>query len=265
LNAKEGIKMSNLIKETVKSQFSKQAKFYSRSVTHSKGESLKLMVDWAKPKSTDIVLDIATGTGFTAFAFSPYVAKVVASDMTQAMLEQAKKLSKERNLSNIEFKLAEAESLPFDDGEFDIVTCRIAPHHFSSIEKFLSEAKRVIKSTGQILIADTSCPEDSQLGNWQNAIERLRDPSHIQNYNPSEWKSMIEDNGLVLEKINVIYSPQMVFSDWVKRSGSSEDTILELRRRFLNASSKVKRTFKIKEEHGEIFFCWMIVVLKAVK
>lgn len=257
--------MSNTIKETVKSQFSKQAKFYSKSISHSQGKSLELMVKWATPKSTDIVLDIATGTGFTAFAFSPHVAKVVASDMTQAMLEQAKQLSKKRGISNIEFKLAEAESLPFDDSEFDIVTCRIAPHHFPSMKEFLSEAKRVTKPTGQILIADTSCPEDTWLEKWQNEVEKIRDRSHVWNYTPSQWRKMIEDSGLRLKKLTLSYSPKMAFSDWVKRSGSSENIILELRKRFLESSSEVKEAFRIKEKSGEIFFCWTIVVLKAVK
>ncbi|MEW6617805.1 MAG: methyltransferase domain-containing protein [bacterium] len=257
--------MSNTTKEAVKSQFSKQAEFYSRSTSHSEGESLELMVTWAEPKTTDIVLDIATGTGFTAFAFSPHVTKVVATDMTQAMLEQAEKLSKERNLSNIEFKLAEAESLPFGDNEFDIVTCRIAPHHFSSIEKFLSEAKRVVKSTGRILIADTTCPENLQVAKWQNEVEKLRDPSHVYNYSLSSWNEMIGKSELKLEKSTIILSPIMSFSDWVERSGSNKNVILELRKKFLEAPSNVKEIFGIKEENGEIFFYWKIIVLKAIK
>ena len=118
------------IHDAVRQQFSQHAEYYAQSKVHSEGETLRVLLDFAAPTGPEKVLDIATGTGFTAFAFAPKVTHVTATDLTPAMLDQAEALADERGLQNIDFQVASAEALPFEAASFDLVTCRIAPHHF---------------------------------------------------------------------------------------------------------------------------------------
>ena len=129
----------------VRSQFGVAAADYATSEVHAKGESLARIVELAAPQTTWHVLDVATGAGHMAAAFAPHVASVVASDITKEMLTEAGKLAASRNLLNMTTATAEAGSLPFADETFDLVCCRLAAHHFPSLERFVSEVRRVLK------------------------------------------------------------------------------------------------------------------------
>ena len=76
-------------------------------------------------------------------------------------------------MTNVEFQVAAAEALPFASGSFDIVTCRIAPHHFQDVPAFLSESYRVLRTSGLFCMIDTVCPESERLIRWQNRVEKL--------------------------------------------------------------------------------------------
>src|SRR5438034_361299 len=106
--------------EKTRQQFGAVAEKYVTSKVHAEGESLQLMVAMARPKATDRVLDVGTGAGHCAFAFAPHVASVVASDITEPMLEQVRRGIARRGLTNVTaFGPAPAEDLPFPDGAFE--------------------------------------------------------------------------------------------------------------------------------------------------
>ena len=71
------------------------------------------------------MLDVATGAGHTALAFAPHVAKVTATDITEEMLAETRKLAESRGLANVKTLTANAEDLPFPDASFDLVVCRL--------------------------------------------------------------------------------------------------------------------------------------------
>ncbi len=130
--------MERDVREKARAQFGRQAERYAASRPHAEGDSLDLMVQWGEPRRSDLVLDVATGAGFTAFAFAARARRAVATDLTANMLTQARRLAAERGLTNLLFNQAEAEALPFRDEIFDIATCRLAPHHFGSAANSLS-------------------------------------------------------------------------------------------------------------------------------
>src|SRR5207253_1079707 len=103
------------------------------SAVHAKGASLGRLVELVKPQADWQTLDVATGAGHSAAAFAPHVARAVASDITEEMLAEVRKLAASKSLANMEAVSADAEALPFEAGEFNLVTCRIAPHHFPDI------------------------------------------------------------------------------------------------------------------------------------
>ncbi len=249
--------------QKAKAQFGRQAERYASSRPHAKGDSLDLMVEWADPRPSDVVLDVATGAGFTAFAFAPRARWVVATDLTANMLTQARRLAGERGLTNLLFHFAEAQALPFHDGLFDIATCRLAPHHFVSVPRFLAEMHRVLRSGGKLVLCDSSSPEDPDCFAWQQETERTRDPSHVRNYSPSEWRRMTEEAGFRVDRVNTEHRSHLTFTDWVRTSGTDPATVTLLRERFLAAPRDVRDAFQIQLDGEEIRFSWMLVIVLA--
>ena len=119
-----------MTKTLVQEQFGKTAASYLTSTPHALGKSLERLVALTAPQKTWRVLDIATGGGHVAYTFAPHVERVWATDITQEMLDMVKGEAAKRGLANLRTTYAKAEALPFEDASFDLVTCRIAPHHF---------------------------------------------------------------------------------------------------------------------------------------
>ncbi|MDP4108049.1 MAG: class I SAM-dependent methyltransferase, partial [Bacillota bacterium] len=146
-------------KKEVKQQFGKNAESYVTSSIHKDGVDLQKLLKLAKITGEEVVLDIATGGGHTANGFASFVNKVIALDLTAQMLVVAEKFIRGNGHQNVEFVQGDAEDLPFSAQSFDIVTCRIAPHHFPNVNKFVNEVFRVLKSGGQFLLDDNVVPE----------------------------------------------------------------------------------------------------------
>ena len=256
--------MQESSKDRVRQQYSRQAHLYATSRTHALGDTLQLMVRWAEGKGTEKVLDVATGCGFCAFALAPRVEKVIGVDLTPAMLSQASRLAERRGLTNIEFQEGDAEALPFPDDHFDIITCRISAHHFSSPFLFLAESWRVLVKGGSFLLADT-CSPDGLVAPWQNEVEVLRDPSHVRNFTPSQWQEAMQKAGFTISEFSTDYRSQLEFGDWVRRAGCSPEAISHLLQRFEQAPPEVKKAFRIQASGTQILFSWPITAIKAVK
>ena len=249
------------------SQFGETAANYRVSKPHSQGESLDILASFVAKgaRRFNVGVDIATGAGFAAFASAVNADLMLATDPTPAMLQQVHKLKLERGVNNVETMMVIAESLPFSDDSVDLVTCRVAPHHFLNVPLWLSEVNRVLKPGGVFVVADTSAPEDPEIAKWMNALELKRDPSHIRNWTLSEWESGIKTTGLkvtdtALGKVN------HECNDWTKRSNSTEQEAAEIEEIIRNASPSIKAEFNIKEDEvGALTWHWGVSILRAEK
>jgi ubiquinone/menaquinone biosynthesis C-methylase UbiE len=125
------------------------------------------------------LIDVACGPGVVTAALAPNAASVVAFDATVEMLAKAKARCAKAGVNNVEFKTGDAENLPFADGEFDGAVTRAALHHFADPQRAISEMFRVLRPGGVAVIADVISSENADESRLHNAIERLRDPSHV--------------------------------------------------------------------------------------
>jgi len=255
----------NAPQRSAKEQFDRQAEHYDKQWSSWSEESLRWLLENAEPRPADSVLDIATGTGFTALAFAPHVAHVIGLDVSPGMLKQAQKRASEQGIANVEFQEGAAEHLPFPDDSFDLVTCRIAPHHFLSVIKFVHEAARVLKPGGRLLLADTSVPDsDPEADHWQNTVEFLRDPSHVRNYTPSEWRAFLTDAGLTIETANYSGGIPITLNDWLIKAGCTPEQSIAVRIEFAAATPAITDTYQISFlPDNDIAFAWRRFAVKA--
>ena len=204
-----------MTKELNQQQFGENAAAYFTSEVHAKGASLDRLVQFVEPQAEWELLDVATRAGHTAFAFAPFVAQVTASDITPEMLTQAEKLARERGLSNVVFETADAGGLPYPEASFDLVTCRIAPHHFPDIVQFVREAARVLRPGGVLAVVDNIVPP-GPVGDYVNAFEKLRDPSHGRCWSQEAWIEAITNAGLKVNNKETL-AKRINFQFWAQR------------------------------------------------
>ena len=210
--------------ETLSQQrFGQFAQNYVTSVPHAQGEDLVRLLALAQPHADWEMLDVATGGGHTALKFAPLVASVTVSDITPAMLEAAEKHLRTKGVRNAIFKQTAAEDLPFGDASFDLVTCRIAPHHFDDAPRFVQQAVRVLKPGGILLVQDHLLPEDVLTARYIEAFEKLRDPGHNQAFTEGEWRTMFRDAGLTVAHSEPLHK-DLNFGTWTERQGVTRNT-----------------------------------------
>ena len=246
----------------VQQKFGEAAADYAASSVHAKGESLGRLIELIQPKSSWRLLDIATGAGHTALALAPLVAKVTASDITDQMLAEAKRLAAERGLGNLKTVRARAEDLPFPDMSFDLVTCRLAAHHFGQPRAFVAEAFRVLMPGGTLAIVDNISPDEQELADAYNHFEKLRDPSHGRCLSVSEWTALLDAAGFIVE-----HSEQMdqdiEFGPWVQRMRCADSAIARLKT--MLADESLKALLKPREADGSLVFTLQEAIIVARK
>ncbi|MFN8494056.1 MAG: methyltransferase domain-containing protein [Caldilineaceae bacterium] len=251
-NVQHQKRSSVVTKEQVRQGFGANAAAYATSRVHAKGASLARLIELVKPRADWQVLDVATAAGHTAFVFAPRVAHVVASDLTPEMLTVATKLAEEKGIKNVSFKEADAEALPFADQSFDLVTCRIAPHHFPQVNQFLAESARVLHPGGLLAVVDNVVPV-GEAGVYVNDFEKLRDPSHYRCLSLDEWVAGFEAAGFTVLHQETAWK-EMTFNDWAVRMGATAETVAQLRELLLHGPKDAADFLQPHQTDEDIIF-----------
>jgi SAM-dependent methyltransferase len=177
--------------------WSVRAEAYRTSAIHAAGEDLDFVVEWCEPAEGVTVLDVATGGGHVARRLREAGATVVTVDPAPGMQADT---------------TAPAESLPFADGSFDAVACRVAAHHFADVVTAVKEMARVAKD--RVVICDNTFVSETS-----EEADRLRDPSHVRNYSAPEWHSFLELAGLEVGDEAFMQRP-LEIDPWLERAGT---------------------------------------------
>ena len=239
--------MPSIPKEFTRAQFGRVASKYRKSSDHADVEDLDLLFYALDLAAGQRVLDVATGGGHTAAALAGCGLQVVASDLTPNMLAEARTLVARAGAADVTYFAADAEALPFADGVFDRVTCRIAAHHFPDVRAAVAEMARVTKPRGRIGIIDSVVPGEPSLDAFLNGIEKVRDPSHVRSYRIEEWLEFLASAGLSLLQTASIWKAHP-FAEWVARTGQPGPVQREIETMFLSAFPLARETFRIRVE-----------------
>ncbi len=238
-------------KRQTRDLFSGVAEKYRLSADHSDADDREILLSRLDLSRDHRVLDVATGGGHTAVAFCGRVRRVIASDLTPEMLFQARILAGGRGCGNISFVAADAESLPFADGSFDRVACRIAPHHFPDLRAALAEMARVARPGGKVGIIDSIVPDEPCLDAFLNGIEKVRDPSHVRSYRVEEWITFLKEAGLSLVYASCAWK-EHPFPEWVARTGRPPEVQREVEAMFRDAFPRARDFFRVKIGDGRV-------------
>jgi len=182
--------------DLIRDQFTRQATPFSTAAPIASDAALKMIIDAARPRPSDTLLDVACGGGIVVCAFAPHLRHATGIDVTPAMLERARVLAAEKGLANIAWQEGAVERLPYADGAFTIVVTRFAMHHFLDPAAVFREMVRVCAPGGRVVIVDTYTSEDPAKAAAFNRLERLRDPSHARSLYLTELKGLYRTAGL---------------------------------------------------------------------
>lgn len=234
-----GERSTQELKRLSRERFGPLAEGYRESALHAGGPDLELLLRWLDPRPTEHALDVATGGGHVALALARSGADVDACDLTPEMLEAAEGLLAE-NDCRAHFVVGEATDLPYPDDTFDIVTCRIAAHHFADAQLFFNEVARVLRPGGRFGFQDQTLPPEGTSAVLTDAFERVRDPSHHQTYNFEGWQTLIGRAGLEIVHAELV-DKQHDFAEWTARQDCSPETVAELEQMMVEAPEGMRR------------------------
>jgi SAM-dependent methyltransferase/glutathione S-transferase len=252
-------------------QIASQEQFGKRSDRYGKDHILADVSDVeAGLKSLNLragrkALDVATGGGHTAVYLASLGIDVTASDITPEMLKRTGELAAERGLS-VTLKQHAAEALPYEDSAFDLVTCRVAPHHFSAPDKFVSEAARVLKMYGFLVVIDPVVLDDHpEAGAWLNELEKLRDPSHVRLIRPFEWRQWCVQSGLTVRECEIKTLKMPDINWYLEVANTPEENRKKIMEMVARAPGPIREVYRIGQEDGKLVWYWPRMTLVAGK
>ncbi len=223
-------------------QFGSRAEAYLKSSVHAQSPDLSDLAALAAGHGTARVLDLGCGGGHVSFNVAPHVREVVAYDLSPQMLAVVARAAAERGLANVTTAEGVAESLPFEAASFDIVLSRYSAHHWRDFSAGLREAARVLKPGGVAGFVDAVSPGTPLLDTYFQAIELLRDCSHVRDYSRAEWEAALAHAGFA-PVASRHYRQHLDFAAWVERMSTPEAQVSAIRALQAGVSAHVTRYF----------------------
>lgn len=231
----------------VDAQFGPQAAAYVQSAVHAQGEDLDALEAIARRLRPARALDLGCGGGHVAYRLAPHAGAVVACDLSGEMLAAVRETAAARGLSNIATELAPAEQLPFADAAFDFIATRFSAHHWRDLGAGLAQARRVAQPGAPAIFIDAVSPGKPLQDSHLQAVELLRDPSHVRDYTIAEWTAAVERAGFDVEAITR-RQIRMDFATWIARMRTPKVQADAIRALQQQASKEVRSHFAIEAD-----------------
>jgi ubiquinone/menaquinone biosynthesis C-methylase UbiE len=253
------------VQRAAQEQFARQSERYGRGHILENIEDVAAAIKQISLPVPARVLDVATGGGHTGLYLASLGHTVTLADLAQAMLDRAGQAAKERGLK-VEVRRHAAEELPYPDASFDLVTCRVAAHHFSSPEKFVAETARVLAPGGFFLLIDGTVDDGQpQAEQWMHDLEKLRDPSHHRFLTPKQWSNLCVGRGLGVQASMLTPFKQPDLNWYFETANTSPENRAKVLQLVTTAPEAARALFKLGQEDGKIVWWWQRLTLIAKK
>ena len=252
--------------EIVRESFTTQATAFAANPWVSDEQRINRLVSAARLIGTERVLDIATGPGYIAEAFANNSREVLGMDLTEAMLAIGRARTEKHGVKNVSFRVGDAQNLPFDDGEFDVVVCRLALHHVQQPAKVVNGMARVCRRDGMVLVEDIYGSEHSARAAYQDSWEILRDRSHIRALPLSELLHIFRDAGLETETLSTADDLCPEVERWMATTKVPAERAAEIRQLLEDdLQHDLSGTRPFRNAAGQMFFHARTVILSGRK
>lgn len=228
-------------------QFGPRAAAYVASAVHAAGSDLDLIDRIAGENRPGRALDLGCGGGHVSYRLAPHAGEVVACDVSSDMLAVVSSSASQRGLTNIRTCKAPAESLPFEDSVFDLVACRFSAHHWRDFGAGIAEAHRVTRRGAPAVFVDVSASGRPLFDTHLQAVELLRDVSHVRDYTAAEWIATLEQAGFTVKAVQR-HQLRMHFQTWIERMQTPEPLAAAIRALQSAASQDVRDHFAIEPD-----------------
>lgn len=232
----------------VQRQFGKTAAAYVESATHARGEDLARIVALAREHGGQRVVDVGTGVGHTLRQLAPLFHVAIGVDATREMLDAGRQVLAAAGVANAILVQANASALPLASGSADVVTSRLAAHHFADAAGAFREVARILRTRGLFVLVDNFAPDDPDLDRFINEVETLRDPSHVRSHTVRGWRDLVERAGLRTSVDSDQGVTKLVTEDWLARSQTPPDRAAAVRRRLREATPATVGAFRINAD-----------------
>jgi ubiquinone/menaquinone biosynthesis C-methylase UbiE len=246
-----------------KQEFARQAEGFSASPATTDRQQARRLVEAIGADAKGLVLDVACGPGIVTVELAAIAREVVALDLTPQMLAKARERCEQAGRVNVTFKEGSAAELPFPDNCFDAVVTRLSFHHFEDPRRVLREVTRVVKVGGTVVVADVTSSEDAEKSALQNAIERLRDPSHVRMLSTSELEALLCEPPLGIERVETWDKPRE-FEEWMGIVASPEraELLRVVARALAKAGADAGMGLAIVDGATVFFHRWHLIVAR---
>ena len=204
---------------------------------------------------------MGAGGGHVSYALARHARRVIASDLSSEMLAAVARTAREKGLSNIETVEAPAEHLPFEDATFDFVASRFSAHHWRDFDAGLRQARRTLKRGGRAAFVDVYAPGQALFDTHLQAVELLRDHSHVRDYTSAEWLDTLGRSGFAVDACRT-WRLRMDFPVWIARMQTPEVNMRAIRALQVAASAETKAHFAI-EPDGSFFLDMLMIEASA--
>ncbi len=241
-------------------QFGPRAEAYVLSAVHAAGQDLDALEAIAARAGAARAIDLGCGGGHAAYRLAPYAGEVTACDLSTDMLAAVARTAAARGLDNISTRQAAAEALPFSDAAFDFLACRYSAHHWRDLGAGLAEARRVLSPGAPAVIIDAVSPGPPLLDTHLQAIEVLRDPSHVRDYTVAEWIAAMTRAGFEVRATRGL-KVRIDFAAWIERMRTPEVQARAVRALQAAASDEVRAHFAIEPDGS---FGLDVMLLEAI-